>query len=67
MLRSRYGVAGEDAVLVLVGKDGTEKARYALPADPDDVFARIDAMPMRQREMRRREMRRRYRSGRKDS
>ncbi|MEM8599236.1 MAG: DUF4174 domain-containing protein [Bacteroidota bacterium] len=53
-LRSRYGIADEEAVLVLVGKDGTEKARYALPADPADVFARIDTMPMRQREMRQR-------------
>ncbi|MEM6782131.1 MAG: DUF4174 domain-containing protein [Bacteroidota bacterium] len=54
-MRRRYEIVEEDAVLVLVGKDGTEKARYALPANPEDVFARIDTMPMRQREMRQRD------------
>ncbi|MEM8559389.1 MAG: DUF4174 domain-containing protein [Bacteroidota bacterium] len=53
-LRARYGIADEDGVVVLVGKDGTEKARYDLPATPAEVFNRIDTMPMRQREMRER-------------
>ncbi|MEL6445351.1 MAG: DUF4174 domain-containing protein [Bacteroidota bacterium] len=54
-LRERYDVDADDAALVLVGKDGTEKHRYALPVALRDVFARIDSMPMRQREMRERE------------
>ncbi|MEL7170683.1 MAG: DUF4174 domain-containing protein, partial [Bacteroidota bacterium] len=44
-LRARYDVDADDAVLVLVGKDGTEKHRYALPVALEDVLARIDSMP----------------------
>ncbi len=37
---------------VLIGKDGTEKARIeGKPADLDEIFELIDSMPMRQREM----------------
>ena len=37
---------------VLVGKDGGVKHRYHRIVDLDEVFSRIDAMPMRIREMR---------------
>ena len=51
-LRARFGVASEGFAVILVGKDGGEKARWSAPVSPGDVFARIDAMPMRRREMR---------------
>ena len=38
--------------VVLVGKDGTAKLREKRAVSSDDLFALIDAMPMRQREMR---------------
>ena len=53
-LRRRFAVpvrGGSGLVAVLVGKDGTEKARYAGVADPDAIFALVDSMPMRQREI----------------
>jgi hypothetical protein len=50
-LRDRFGVDGGDFAVVLVGKDGTEKRRSELPMATKDLFATIDAMPMRQREM----------------
>ena len=37
---------------VLVGKDGGRKRAQAKPMDPDELFALIDSMPMRQSEMR---------------
>ncbi len=37
--------------LVLVGKDGGEKLRAGEPVAADDLFALIDAMPMRAREI----------------
>lgn len=38
---------------VLIGKDGGRKREQAKPMNPDDLFALIDSMPMRQAEMRR--------------
>lgn len=38
--------------VVLIGKDGGVKLRSKTPVDLDRIFARIDSMPMRQREMR---------------
>ena len=55
-LRERYGVAEDDFIVVLVGKDGTAKERLEEPMQPADLFATIDAMPMRQREMKEGEM-----------
>ena len=42
-----------DFQAVLIGKDGGRKREQAVPIDPDDLFALIDSMPMRQAEMRR--------------
>ncbi len=36
---------------VLIGKDGTVKAQWSRPVTLADLFAAIDAMPMRRREM----------------
>ena len=38
--------------VVLVGKDGGEKLRSAVPIEPERLFETIDAMPMRRQEMR---------------
>ena len=38
--------------VVLIGKDGGVKLRSKTPVSLDRLFARIDSMPMRQREMR---------------
>jgi hypothetical protein len=40
--------------LSLVGKDGGEKLRSPRPVSPEELFALVDAMPMRQRERRER-------------
>ncbi len=38
--------------MVLVGKDGDEKARWNRVVNPQEIFDLIDSMPMRQSEMR---------------
>ena len=53
-LRQRYAVSDNNPTLILIGKDGGEKARQIGEFDLQALFARIDAMPMRQREMRER-------------
>jgi hypothetical protein len=40
--------------VVLIGKDGGEKLRRATPLSPEELFAIVDAMPMRRAEMRER-------------
>jgi hypothetical protein len=51
-LRRQFGVAVEEFVVILVGKDGTEKQRSQSPMDLAMLYRTIDAMPMRQQEMR---------------
>lgn len=51
-LRDRFDVGSGMFTAVLVGKDGGEKFRSRNPIPPQDLFERIDAMPMRRREMR---------------
>lgn len=53
LVRRRLGLQGQAAQLVLIGKDGGEKARQSGPFDLPGVFALIDAMPMRRGEVRR--------------
>ncbi|MDF2233277.1 DUF4174 domain-containing protein [Albimonas sp. CAU 1670] len=48
-LRRKLGVEGFAAILV--GKDGGVKLREPHPVAPAELFALIDAMPMRRREM----------------
>lgn len=43
--------AEDEAVFLLVGKDGTLKDRQTGRLDLEEWFARIDAMPMRRREI----------------
>lgn len=53
-LRERFGVGDLDFAVLLIGLDGGEKLRSDVPVDVEALFARIDAMPMRQAELRRR-------------
>jgi hypothetical protein len=53
-VRREYGVAdGFEALLV--GRDRGVKLRSPEPVTPEELFGRIDEMPMRRREMRERE------------
>jgi hypothetical protein len=40
--------------VVLIGKDGGEKLRRTTPLSPEELFAIVDAMPMRRAEIRER-------------
>jgi hypothetical protein len=51
-LRQKFSVEPYSFATILVGKDGGEKFRSNAPAPAEEVFRRIDAMPMRRREMR---------------
>ncbi|MEQ8822916.1 MAG: DUF4174 domain-containing protein [Filomicrobium sp.] len=52
-LRTRFGVENVRFRVVLVGKDGGTKISQSRPLSVRQLFATIDAMPMRQEEMRR--------------
>ena len=53
-LRDRHNVASDEFAVILIGKDGGTKRRLSQPFATEDLFATIDAMPMRQHEMRER-------------
>ena len=50
-LYETYNVPADEFAVILVGKDGTEKIRWSEPVEMEDVFSKIDSMPMRKREM----------------
>ena len=50
--RERFDLPENAFEVVLVGKDGRVKERRIEPMNPDELWAIIDAMPMRMREMR---------------
>jgi len=50
-LRKRLSVPPGRFTIVLIGKDGGEKIRQESSVDLKEIFAIIDAMPMRQQEM----------------
>jgi hypothetical protein len=52
-LRERFSIPRHAFEVILVGKDGGEKLRQRERADLQEIFSRIDAMPMRQMEMKR--------------
>ncbi|QDG53920.1 DUF4174 domain-containing protein [Persicimonas caeni] len=51
-LAERYDASDDGFTYVLIGKDGTVKNRADEAVAVDDIFGRIDSMPMRRREMR---------------
>ena len=52
-LRKEYSIPSHAFGAILIGKDGGEKLRQNGRTDLGEIFSRIDAMPMRQREMKR--------------
>ena len=50
-VREGHGIGEGEFAVLLVGKDGTEKFRWRKPVSAEEMFERIDAMPMRRREM----------------
>lgn len=51
LLHKKYAVKEGIFMVVLIGKDGSEKFRTETLLLPQKLFALIDAMPMRQSEM----------------
>ncbi len=54
-LRRELDIPAGTFTLLLIGKDGASKLRAAEPVRPEEIFGRIDAMPMRRQEIRQRE------------
>jgi hypothetical protein len=50
-LKRHLSVPSGRFTIILIGKDGGEKIRQESPVDLKEIFAIIDAMPMRQQEM----------------
>ena len=50
-LKRHLSVPSGRFTIILIGKDGGEKIRQESPIDLKEIFAIIDAMPMRQQEM----------------
>lgn len=50
-LKKSYGIVENEAVFILVGKDGGEKERLTGKLDLQYFFVKIDMMPMRIEEM----------------
>ena len=50
-LRKAFNVADDAFAVVLIGRDGGEKERWAEPVSAQEIFGKIDAMPMRQQEV----------------
>jgi hypothetical protein len=52
-IRSRLSADGRRFQVFLVGKDGHTAISFERPVSADNLFALVDAMPMRRKEMRR--------------
>lgn len=52
-LEKRYGADAKSFKVVLIGKDGHDAYSSAKPVAPENLYRRIDAMPMRRDEMKR--------------
>ena len=50
-LRRRFEPSSHQMTAILIGKDGEEKARWTNLVQPDEIFEKIDQIPMRQREI----------------
>jgi len=56
-LRDKFNIARSEFTVILIGKDGGIKLNRQDQTRLEDVFALIDAMPMRQEEMRQKKRR----------
>jgi hypothetical protein len=52
-MRSHFRVSKDDFAVILIGKDGNEKHRWAGVAPIEQIDHRVDRMPMRRSEMQR--------------
>ncbi|GHC48630.1 DUF4174 domain-containing protein [Roseibacillus persicicus] len=50
-LREKFALSPEGSTFILIGKDGGEKARQSDTLNLQELFTRIDGMPMRKAEM----------------
>ena len=50
-LRAQFGIAAGAFAVVLIGRDGAEKVRWADVVSAQEIFGKVDAMPMRIREV----------------
>lgn len=50
-LRARFKVKPGQFMVVLIGKDGAEKARWDEPVEPQVILDLVDTMPLRKQEM----------------
>ncbi len=50
-LRQMFSVADDSFAVVLIGRDGGDKFRWTEPVSAQEIFGKIDAMPMRQQEV----------------
>lgn len=57
-IRNQFSTGDRTFKVLLVGKDGNAAASSTRPFTADELFGKVDAMPMRRDEMRKDEMRR---------
>ncbi|MEL4894642.1 DUF4174 domain-containing protein [Crocosphaera sp. Alani8] len=50
-LRAKYGIQSHQFAVILVGKDGQPKSELSEVPEIEQIFGKIDSMPMRQEEM----------------
>ncbi|MEA5537333.1 DUF4174 domain-containing protein [Crocosphaera sp. XPORK-15E] len=50
-LRAKYGIKSNQFAVILIGKDGQPKSQLSEVPELEQIFGRIDTMPMRQDEM----------------
>ena len=50
-LYSAFGLKDDTFAVVLIGRDGSEKTRWTEPVSAQEIFGKVDAMPMRQQEV----------------
>ncbi|MGK7958097.1 MAG: DUF4174 domain-containing protein [Crocosphaera sp.] len=50
-LRAKYGISSHQFAVILIGKDGQPKSELSEVPEIEQIFGRIDSMPMRQQEM----------------
>ncbi len=51
-LRKAYNPELKGLTVILIGKDGSEKARWQKVVNPQEIFNLVDSMPVRQDELR---------------
>ena len=50
-VRRAFAIKPDAFAVILVGRDGGEKERWTEPVSAQEIFGKVDAMPMRQQEV----------------